>query len=187
MKIRKIVAGAVSVCLAGGGAVAVAQSGRSAAVPTKTTIKESGGLTVKPNRYVKDTMRWHRDVYRVKSGGTLHVVNNIISQGPHTFTVVKRSDLPRTARQLDSCRICRTLEQAHGVPEGGGPPKYFFLENGVGSDRPPSIDRPGDSALVGPGQKRTESIDLKVTAKKGTTLYFMCLVHRQMQAKVIVG
>jgi hypothetical protein len=35
--------------------------------------------------------------------------------------------------------------------------------------------------------KKGESIDLKVTAKKGTTLHFMCLIHPWMQAKVVVG
>ena len=40
--------------------------------------------------------------------------------------------------------------------------------------------------MTGPG-KKGESIDLKVTAKKGTTLYFLCAIHPWMQAKVIVG
>jgi hypothetical protein len=48
------------------------------------------------------------------------------------------------------------------------------------------VDQPGDSGITGPGEKG-ESIDLPVTAKKGTTLRFMCLIHPWMQAKVIVG
>jgi hypothetical protein len=56
----------------------------------------------------------------------------------------------------------------------------------VGQNTPPDVDRPGDSGVTGPGQKG-ESIDLHVIAKPGTTLHFMCLIHPQMQAKVIVG
>ena len=47
------------------------------------------------------------------------------------------------------------------------------------------MDQPGDSGVIGPG-KKGEFIDLKVTAKKGTELYFMCLIHPWMQAKVKV-
>ncbi len=39
--------------------------------------------------------------------------------------------------------------------------------------------------MTGTG-KKGESIDLKVTAPKGTTLYFMCLIHPWMQAKLVV-
>ena len=64
------------------------------------------------------------------------------------------------------------------------PPKFAFLENGVGQNTAPSIDRPGDSALTGP--EKGNSIDLKVTAKKGTTLRFICILHPWMQGKVLV-
>ena len=48
------------------------------------------------------------------------------------------------------------------------------------------VDKPGDSGLTGPGQAPNEKISLKVTAKKGSQLYFMCLIHPWMQAKVQV-
>jgi hypothetical protein len=41
--------------------------------------------------------------------------------------------------------------------------------------------------LTGPGQSKTEHISFKVTAKKGSTLYFMCLIHPWMQGKVQGG
>ena len=71
-------------------------------------------------------------------------------------------------------------------PNSDAPPKPQFLEDGVGQDTPANFDKPGDSVFPGPGEKG-ESIDLKVTAKKGTKLYFMCAIHPWMQAKVIVG
>jgi hypothetical protein len=183
---RKLVAGMVALGLTlGGGSAAVAAATKA---PKVATIKEKTSLKMKPNRYVQDGLRWNKDVYHVRSGGTLHLVNNVISEGPHTFTVLKKKDLPQNAKQMSNCKICNKLTAAHGAdPNSNAPPKFFFLENGVGSQAPPSVDRPGDSALIGPGAKKGESLDVKVTAKKGTTLHFLCLVHPWMQGKVIVG
>ena len=120
------------------------------------------------------------------SGGTLHIVSLAADEGPHTFTVVLQKDRPRTAGQLRNCRICEKLAKAHGAdPNSDAPPKYPFLENGVGQATPPSVDLPGDSGVTGKG-KKGERIDLKVTAPSGTTLYFMCLIHPWMQAEVHV-
>jgi hypothetical protein len=182
MSKTKVAACAAGLCLAVGGTSAALAAG-----PAKTTIKEKSGLQMKPNRYVKDMLRWDKDVYHVRSGGTLHVVANDVNEGPHTFTVVKKSDLPRNAAQMNRCKVCETLGQAHGAdPNSDAPPKFQFLENGVGQDTAPDVDRPGDSGVTGEG-KKNEFIDLKVTAKKGTTLNFMCLIHPWMQGKVRVG
>jgi hypothetical protein len=142
---------------------------------------------MKPNRYIQDGLRWNRDVYRVRSRGTLHIVNTAAGEGPHTFTVVKKKDLPKTAKEAFNCKICNKLAAAHGAdPNSEAPPKFQYLENGVGQNTPPNVDRPGDSGVTGSGQKG-EFIDLKVTAKPGKTLHFLCLIHPWMQAKVIVG
>ena len=107
-------------------------------------------------------------------------------EGPHTFTVVAKKDEPRTAQQLFGCKICEKLAKAHGAdPNSNAPPKYPFLENGVGQAKPSLVDQPGDSGVTGKG-KKGESIDLKVTAPSGTKLYFMCLIHPWMQAEVDV-
>lgn len=182
---RKLVAGVAALSVAvGATGVAMAAGGPP---PKRATIKVSQKIKMKPNRYVQDGLRWNKDVYKVRSGGTLHIVNTVASEGPHTFTVVRKKDLPRTAAQAFNCKICNQLGQAHGAdPNSEAPPKFQFLENGVGQATPPNVDRPGDSGVTGQG-KKGESIDLKVTAKKGTKLYFMCLIHPWMQAKVIVG
>src|SRR4051794_41536248 len=61
---------------------------------------------VVPNRYFQDGLRWNKDVYTIKSGGTITVVNNAAAEGPHTFTVVKEKDLPKTLKQMNNCAIC---------------------------------------------------------------------------------
>ena len=47
--------------------------------------------------------------------------------------------------------------------------------------------KPGEMvALVGLTGKKGEHVDLKVTAKKGKELYFMCILHPWMQGKILV-
>ena len=152
-----------------------------------TTIKAvQGPPKFQINRFVEDTLRWNKDVYSVKSGGTLHIVNMAAGEGPHTFTVLARKDEPRTLAALFQCKICEKLGKAHGAdPNSNAPPKFQYLENGVGQKTPPLVDRPGDSGVTGKG-KKGESIDLKVTAPAGTKLHFICLIHPWMQAEVDV-
>jgi len=185
MPYRKAITGMAVLLLVLGAVTGVSAAAKKP--PKHATITAVQKLKMKPNRYILNGLRWDRDVYRVRSGGTLHVVNNAPSEGPHTFTVVKKKDLPKTMKQVNHCKICETLGAAHGAdPNSDAPPKFQYLENGVGQDTAPDVDRPGDSGVTGQGQKG-ESIDLHVTAKPGTTLHFMCIIHPQMQAKVIVG
>jgi hypothetical protein len=171
-------------------ALAASAGGVSASPSSASAVTTIKAVEVPPqfkiNRWVQDTLRWNADVYTVQSGGTLHIVNLAADEGPHTFTVVERKDLPRTVAQLENCTICNTLAKAHGAnPNSNAPPKYQYLENGVGQNTPPNVNEPGDSGVTGSG-KRGESINLKVTAPKGTVLYFMCLIHPWMQAKLVV-
>jgi hypothetical protein len=184
---RRLIVGAATLSFALG-ATGVAVAAKTSAAPAKTTIKVSQKIKMKPNRYVQDGLRWDKDVYHVRSGGTLHIVNTVATEGPHTFSVVKKNELPRTAAQTFNCRVCNKIATELGVDpnDPNSQPKFQYAENGVGTNTPPNVDRPGDTGLTGPG-KRGESIDLKVTAKKGTTLYFLCAIHPWMQAKVIVG
>jgi uncharacterized cupredoxin-like copper-binding protein len=187
MKNRRLAAGAIGLCLALG-VSGVAVAANTAATPKSVTVKAVTSTKYVVNRYVQDSLRWNKDVYTVKSGGTITVVNDAASDGPHTFTVVRKKDLPRTTKQINNClkAICGKLAQAHGAdPNTDAPPKFQYLENGVGQNTPPNVDRAGDSGVTGPG-KPGEKISFKVTAKKGTQLYFMCLIHPWMQAKVLV-
>ena len=180
---RKIFVGLAAVCLvAGSSVVAVDANGAPTSTTTIKAIPGPGG--VKVNRFIKDTVRWNKDVYTVKSGALIRIVNDAAGEGPHTFTVVKRP--PRTAAAIQNCKICLVLAKAHGASPGSGvPPKFQYLDGGVGTNSPPNVDGLYDSGVTGPG-KPGESITLRVTAKPGTVLQFMCLVHPWMQAKLIV-
>lgn len=183
MSPKKVIALAVGLLVA---LAAVGATGAGAAAPTRVTVKSVTSLRFKPNRYIQDGLRWNRDAYPVRTGGTVHVVNGDGSEGPHTLTVLKKKDVPRTIRTLFNCRACNELTRAHGAdPNTEGPPRFPFLENGVGQQTPPNLDRPGDSGVTGEGRKG-ESIDFHVTARAGTTLYFICLIHPWMQSKILV-
>jgi hypothetical protein len=186
MSRTKLLASAVGLCLVAGvvASVAVAASGRSSSVTTIKAVTSPPKMVA--NRYIQDGLHWNKDVYTVPSGGTLHIVNVANGEGPHTFTVVQPKDLPRNGLQVVNCKICFALAKAHGAdPNSNAPPKFPFLENGVGQATPPSVDVPGDSGITGKG-KKGESIDLTVTAPPGTKLHFMCLIHPWMQAEVDV-
>ena len=181
--VRWSAAGAAVALVVAGAALAGGQHSASSV----TTIKAvQGPPKFQINRFVQDTLRWDKDHYTVKSGGTLHIVNMAAGEGPHTFTVLAQKDEPRTLAALFQCKICEKLAKAHGAnPNSNAPPKYQYLENGVGQNKAPLVDRPGDSGVTGRG-KKGESIDLKVTAPAGTKLHFICLIHPWMQAEVDV-
>jgi uncharacterized cupredoxin-like copper-binding protein len=184
MRNRKLVAGVAGMSVAV--AVAVGAAAATSAVPSTVTVKESYSLKMVANRYIQDGMRFDKDVYAVKSGGTVKFVMSAPQEGPHTLTVVAPKDQPKTAEQaFNHCTVCEKLGKAHGAePRSEAPPKFLFLENGVGQNTPPILDRAGDSGFVSP--VKGASVSFKVGAKKGTTLSFMCLIHPWMQAKIKV-
>jgi hypothetical protein len=184
---RKFVVGAMALALtASGTGAAVAASKKQGPAPTHATVNAVQKVQFKINRFVKDSLRWQKDTYQVKSGGTLTIVNKA-NDGPHTFSIVARKDLPKTTKQINECSICQKIGEQFGItdPNSDAPPAHNYTEDGVAQDDPANFDKPGDSVFVGPqpGDKATA----KITAKKGTKLYFMCAIHPWMQAKVIVG
>jgi hypothetical protein len=183
MSLKKLIAVAVGMLVA---LAAVGAGTAGAKAPTRVTVKSVTSFRFKPNRYIQDGLRWNRDAYPVRSGGTVHVVNGDGSEGPHTFTILRKKDVPRTLRTLFNCRACNELTRAHGAdPDTEAPPRFPFLENGVGQQTPPDVDRPGDSGLIGTGRKG-DAVNFHVTARAGTTLYFICLIHPWMQSKLQV-
>lgn len=182
---RKLAAGAAGLALiAAGGAAAVGASGADTAqAPDTAVVKQKAGFEMKPNRYIKDELRFNKDVYRVQSGGTLRVVNTQHEEGPHTVTLVKKRDLPTNANEAFNCQVCNEFFKAHGAdPNGNKPPKFEFVENGEGQNDPANFNKPGDSGVT--GDKKGDSFEAPVTAPPGKTLRMLCVVHPWMQAKL---
>jgi hypothetical protein len=132
----------------------------------------------KVNRFFKEGCRYGEDSYKFKSGATITINNK--SDEPHTFSLVKKSQAPRTLGQAGKCfesGACGALAQAHAFPEGDGPPGNPVVNAGGAG-----FDGPGDSVFFDPKSKTK----IQITAKKGTTLYFMCILHPQMQSRIKV-
>lgn len=125
----------------------------------------------------------------VTQGDELEIVNatNPKQVGPHTFSLVTKSSLPKTAKARKNCftpkHICLSVAQWHGFnpkteritidPAKAGPAGWSTMG---------STSKKGDSWFT---EKKGESLSQQVTAQAGP-LYFFCAVHPWMQGKVEV-
>jgi hypothetical protein len=177
---KSLAAVVVAAVAAGGVGTALAKSASSA--PLKATLTMSGKSTYKINRYVQFGARFDKDVVTIRSGGTL-TLKNLQSEEPHTFSIVKKSQLPKTTRQIDACKECQAIATAHGVDpsDPNSQPTKPLVDVGT-----TGFASPGDSAVVSPHGAPGSTVKVKITAKKGSTLNFMCGVHGWMQGKVLV-
>jgi hypothetical protein len=128
----------------------------------------------------------------VAYGDDLEVVNetNPKQVGPHTFSLVTKGSIPKTAGARKNCftpkHICLAIAKWHGLnpksekisinPAKAGPEGWSTMGNATG--------KKGDSWFT--GEKKGGSITQQVTAAPGTTLYFQCAVHPWMHGKVTV-
>jgi plastocyanin len=162
------------------GAIALGVAGSALAAPSsssKAKITIRGGESFKPNAFVTDTQRYVPGTTPIRSGGTVTLTN--ASDDPHTLSIVKRNQLPRTIGQVNNCSVCGEITQAHGVDPNGppteGPPPIPVVDGGAAG-----LDQPGDSIFVGP-KGSGSTVRFKVTAKAGTTLHYLCIIHPWMQ------
>jgi hypothetical protein len=125
----------------------------------------------------------------VHEGETLKVVNNTMPSmvGPHTFSLVTKGSLPKTAQQRKTCftpgKICMGIAKWYGLKGEEEPKNPLVQAGGEGWDTMGTTTKKGDSYFFA---KKGESFEQPVTAKAGTTLYFMCAVHPWMQGQITV-
>jgi hypothetical protein len=125
----------------------------------------------------------------VHEGEVLKVVNDTTPSqvGPHTFSLVTQSSLPKTAKQRKTCftpgKICMGIAGWYGLKGEENPKNPLVQAGGEGWNTMGTVKKKGDSYFFG---KKGESFEQPVTAKAGTTLYFMCAVHAFMQGSIKV-
>lgn len=125
----------------------------------------------------------------VTQGDTLKIVNSTDPKkvGPHTFSLVKKSVLPKTAPARKACfspkHICLSIAEWH---------KFNPKTEKIGLDPvkagPAGWSTAGDNAKKGDSwftEKKGEALAQEVTAAPGD-LYYICAVHSWMQGKVKV-
>ena len=163
------------------GVFALAAGSASAAAPKKNTITAVGGMKVKANAYVQDAQHWDADRYTVKSGDTVTLRDKSTENQPHTLSLVKK--LPKTPAQIMGCEACGPLMAAHEANmETGEVGKEVVEAGAAGFDTGGDKTTAGDSVYLPPKGKVT----FKVTAKKDTTLNFVCAVHPWMLGTIKV-
>ena len=153
-------------------------TGQGRRAPRRATLPVVGGSSFKQNRFIKDSVRFGRDVTLIRSGGTVTIRNR--TREPHTLSLVKRSQLPRRVAQIDSCfdkGPCGPLAQQHGVTEENKPPTNPLVNVGAAG-----FNQPGDSIFFAPRR----SVKIRITAPRGRRLYFMCIIHPWMQGRFVV-
>jgi len=144
----------------------------------KLVIK--GGSSLKVNKYIKDSVHWVPGTVTISSGGTLTIVNKSPDPEPHTFSIVQKTQLPKSLSQIEECGVCGEIAKAHGVnPEEhtNAPPPIVTVDA-----KKDGFNEPGDSQFIGPHQ----TVKVTITAPAGTKLNFMCAVHPWMQGVVKV-
>ena len=128
---------------------------------TSTTVKIVGADKFVPNSQVASTFHYVPGTISVHSGSTAQWQNT--TSDPHTVTIVKPGQLPSNINAVFNCKVCAS--QAPSASVGG-----------------PGLDAPGDSLFIKPHG----SVSAPVTAKAGTTLHYMCLIHPWMQGVIKV-
>jgi hypothetical protein len=63
---------------------------------------------------------------------------------PHTLSIVRQADLPRTLRELVECEVCGPINAAHDPGNDGEPPFVYRVNKGG-----PGLDVAGDSWMQG--------------------------------------
>jgi hypothetical protein len=137
-------------------------------------------------------MRYVPGTATVKSGCTLKFTFATPDQDvPHSISIVKKSELPKTAAEMQSCKVCKEIkaELVKDPTEPAGPhnPILHWIVN-VGR---PGLDVPGDSISIfedadkgaPPGHK---SVVVRVSAPPGTVLHYICGMHPWMQGAIVV-
>ncbi|MBS1860382.1 MAG: hypothetical protein JSS68_01580 [Actinobacteria bacterium] len=176
-----------------GSILALALLASALIVPNLATAETPGAIPGEAKTVIEIKMEGKKMGFfgpaTVHEGEELEVVNDTMPSmtGPHTFSLVTKGSLPKTPKARQTCftpgKICMGIAKWYGL-KGKESPKNPLVKAGKeGWDTMGTATKKGDSYFFG---KKGESIDQKVTAKAGTTLYFICAVHAFMQGSIKV-
>ena len=183
---RRVVVAAAATAAVGLAATGVAATA-GAAIP-KNTIRIVGGEKFKAGEYLKIDLRFKPRDVTVKSGATVHVDNRTKGE-PHTISFVQKRYLPKSFNVAVEDQLLAAHKVDQSNPEA--PPGVFVVDNGqpvapggvLQADTGFTPTTAGDSAFIDAGQ----DFDFKVTAKKGSRLFYFCAIHPWMQGKIKVN
>lgn len=167
----------------GGGSAASADEGTKATPATASTKTISMRADARGLRFTGSSS--------VKSGDQLRIRNlsDPRAHGPHTFTLAAANVLPRSRKAMEQCfspgKICMSAALAHEFdPKTEKVHKQLAQAGKDGWDKRFSRKvKEGDSWY---SEKKGEEFSQVVSAKAGTVLRYLCVVHPEMQGKIKV-
>jgi plastocyanin len=159
-------------------AAAIAVPAFAANPPARVTQPIVGGVRFVPNRSLSETVHFKKDKISIQKGGTITLVDR--TRAPHSFSLVRRRQVPTTARQVENCfgkGVCDEIAIAHGAvnPQTGEEQEPTTPRVNVGKA---GFNQPGDSVLIPPGKR------VKVKVTSGQALYYICAIHPWMNGAI---
>jgi plastocyanin len=143
-------------------------------------IRAEGTAYFEANALFGSTFRFEPDIIHVRRGDAVTLRDSDEASPPHTLTIVRRSELPTNPAEatpsLAGCEICQRTVDRHFRTD---PPDRVLEDD---RDREFGLDGRGDSILIFDG----ESINRRVTAPRGSRLFFLCAIHPWMQGRIDV-
>jgi plastocyanin len=164
--------------------VAVVAIGAALAGGERKRVDAVGGFSFEPNKFLQIGFRFAPGTTTVRSGQRITFRNRTEGGEPHTVTIVRRSELPRTIDELFNCGAPGTpCELARGhVDENFNP----IPGNEVINVGRAGLNTRGDSLFLAPQGEDGDTITAKVSAQPGTNLFYLCAIHAWMQGKIEV-
>lgn len=166
----------------GSGSPASADAGAAPATTAPAQTMSMRGSKTTPPRFTGGTT--------IASGGLLRLRNlsDPKTIGPHTLTLVSALVVPRSAKAQKNCftpgKICLIGAMAHEFNPRTEKIGKALVETGeIGWDKRFTRTAKGDSWYT---EKKAEEFTQVVSAKAGTVLKFMCLIHPEMQGNLKV-
>jgi len=175
--------------------------------PNTATVTITGHEIFRPNFYAQ-TFAFPEEATVIRSGGTI-TWNNQSTDGHSISLVNAKSDLPTS---INGNAIADALFGLHNAPTGGPPngPLVTYVDGGQPNDDDtvpdadvlPDFDTGshlngqnaptiGDSHLIDDPQHQfgfPNTFTAKVTAPAGSSFYYFCIFHAQMQGAIrVVG
>lgn len=171
------VAGAVT-------AVAVAGAGALSAAPTSAQKYSGGPKPITIKAVLKGKTPKYKGPSKVQRGAKLTVLNDSDPRkiGPHTWSLVKKSQLPKSKKEQKDCGrnlsgVCGRIAKAHKVDLETFEVRRPNVDVGKKKAWDRSFGRKGDSFY---SETEGETHTRKVKAKVGSKLTFFCAVHPEM-------
>jgi plastocyanin len=146
-------------------------------------VDVKGLETFEGNALFLSNLRFAPENIKVDRGETVTWADNALTTSPHTITIVDPEVVPANFAEAYICLWDKKILGVDGPclqfmdAHGGVPPTTPVVEVGR-----KGLDTAGDSIFLPPNG----SVSAQVTARPGSTLNYICIIHPWMQGTITV-